>query len=272
MLDAALDHVPADIDEPPSEWLPRVGAVFAEFGALTQDSGNVSYGVRIAGRPFFVKTAGLPEDPKPFLKHDQRVRLLRNAIDLRHACSHRLLPALHRVVESPHGPLLIYAWAEGTLLRGALDRFRHLPVEQRLAALDAIYDLHRQLAAQGWLMEDFYDGCLIYDFDGARLQVIDLDHYRRGPKELVPGPRFGSSRFMAPEESQPGSAIDERTTVYSLGRTAAVLLSDGTLARAAFAGSDALLAIATRACQADRAERYADVAAFVHAWNEARSA
>ena len=42
---------------------------------------------------------------------------------------------------------------------------------------------------------------------------------------------FGSSRFMAPEEFERGALIDERTNVFTMGRTAAVLLADGTLHR-----------------------------------------
>ncbi len=66
----------------PEQYLRSVGTVFAEFGALTQDSGNVSYGVRIAAERYFVKTAGRPDDPRPFLKHAARVALLRNAVRL----------------------------------------------------------------------------------------------------------------------------------------------------------------------------------------------
>ena len=54
------------------------------------------------------------------------------------------------------------------------------------------------------------------------------------------GRMFGSSRFMAHEEFERGARIDERTTVFTMGRTAAVLLSDGTLERRPFRGSDAL--------------------------------
>lgn len=96
------------IDVQPERYLRSVGAVFAEFGAMTQDSGNISYGVQIAAERYFIKTAGRPDDPRPFLNHPARVALLRNAIRLSESFRHPTLPKLYRVIESPSGPLLVY--------------------------------------------------------------------------------------------------------------------------------------------------------------------
>lgn len=104
------------IDEQPEKYLRSIGTVFAEFGALTQDSGNVSYGVKIGAERYFVKTAGRPDDPRPFLNHAIRVALLRNAVRLPESCHHPTLPRLYRVIESPSGPLLVYQWLDGELL------------------------------------------------------------------------------------------------------------------------------------------------------------
>src|SRR5882757_9246646 len=51
----------------PETYLAGIGDVFAVFGARTQDSGNISYGIRIGDDRYFVKTAGDPDDPKPYL-------------------------------------------------------------------------------------------------------------------------------------------------------------------------------------------------------------
>ncbi len=135
-----ISHVLLDCDvinEQPEQYLRSVGTVFAEFGEQTQDSGNVSYGVRIAAEHYFVKTAGRPDDPRPVLKHAARVALLRNAVRLAEGCRHPTLPRLHRVIESPAGPLLVYEWLDGELLgvprawrdepESAFQRFRSLP-------------------------------------------------------------------------------------------------------------------------------------------------
>ena len=133
-----------------------------------------------------------------------------------------------------------------------------------------VYELHHQLAQSGWVAVDFYDGCLIYDFDHQELHVVDLDHYCKAPFINEMGRLFGSSRFMAPEEFERGERIDERTTVFTMGRTAAVLLSDGTLERQPFRGSDALYEVVRCACCDDRGERYDSMAVFFAAWMDAR--
>jgi len=81
---------------------------------------------------------------------------------------------------------------------------------------------------------------------------------------------FGSSRFMAPEEFQLGAVIDQRTTVFTMGRTAAVFLSDGTLGRSPFRGRDALYGVIYQACQDDRNQRFATMKDFYNAWRQAR--
>src|SRR5215475_262402 len=144
------------INEQPEPYLRSVGTVFAEFGALTQDSGNVSCGVQIGSERYFVKTAGRPDDPLPPLDHAARVALLRNAVRLSERSHHPTLPRLYKVIESPSGPMLIYQWLDGELLgtprarrddpESAFQRFRSLPAAAVLASLDVIYDLHHELA------------------------------------------------------------------------------------------------------------------------------
>jgi serine/threonine-protein kinase len=215
---------PAKIDEPPAVYLHRVGEVFTTFD--TQDSGNVSYGVTIDNHRYFVKTAGDPEDPEPFLPAEARHRVLRNAAHLAEDVEHELLPQYHGLIESPEGPVLVYDWRDGEHLRSNLDRFRALPVEEIVAALDQLYDLHDVLSAAGWVEGDFYDGSLLYDFNTHQLTAIDLDDYRPGAYENDMGRMFGSTRFMAPEQHTLGALIDDSTTAYVMARTAFVLLGD----------------------------------------------
>ena len=70
-------------------------------------------------------------------------------------------------------------------------------------------------------------------------------------------------------EFERGAFIDERTNVFTMGRTAANLLSDGTLDRSAFRGTDAQYDIVLKACSAERSQRYASVGDFYAAWSEA---
>ena len=279
-----MSHPLLDIEfteQAPKAYLSGIGKLFSVFDEHAQDSGNISYGVQVDQQRFFVKSAGDPDDPRPFLSHEERIALLRNAVRLRRSCSHFALPKLHNVIESLHGPQLVYSWVDGELLhadratrnmpQSALQRFRRLPVLEILNALEVIFELHHELAQTGWIAVDFYDGCLIYDFACQDLHVIDLDGYREGPFVNGMGRMFGSSRFMAPEEFEKGAPIDERTTVFTMGRTAANLLSDGTLARSAFLGNDAHYDVVCRACRAARHQRYASIAEFHAAWLKAGS-
>ena len=266
------------IDVLPERYLQNSGQIFAVFN--TQDSGNISYGVQVANTRYFVKTAGDPANPKPYLSHPQRVTLLRNAVQLAQSTDHPALCRLYQVIESPHGPLLVYEWIDGELIGtpsarradpdSPYQRFRVLPVAGILPALDLIFDLHAYLAEKGWIASDFYDGCLLYDFSRQTLRIMDLDTYHQGSFTNTMGRMFGSSRFMAPEEFQLNARIDQRTTVFTMGRTAALFLSDGTLERAPFRGSDALYTVIHQACQEDRAQRFATMKDFYKAWRQAR--
>ncbi len=185
------------------------------------------------------------------------------------------------MIESPCGPLLVYPWVEGELLgtprerradpASAFQRFRSLPAPVIMTCLDTIYDLHCQLERTGWIAGDFYDGCLLYDFATDRIAVMDLDYYHEGPFRNEMGRMFGSTRFMAPEEFEKGTLIDRQTTVFVMGRTALVFLSDGTLNPDAFRGPRALFEVVERACEPERSQRFETMSAFHRMWQQARS-
>jgi serine/threonine-protein kinase len=252
----------------PDAFVAQHADVFHVFDWASQDSGNVSYGVRVGDERLFIKTAGSPEDPRPFLPYPERVALLRNAVRLARSVSDPALPALRNVVESAAGPLLVYEWVDGELVgtsasrrsdpTSAFARFLALDPRERSSALDVVFRLHVKLAASGWIASDFYDGSLLYDFEHRRMHVIDLDSYRDGPFTNDMGRMFGSSRFMAPEEYERGARIDERTTVFTMGRTAAQFLS---------LGEPAIDALIARACEPDPQRRFGSVAEFYRAWS-----
>jgi len=272
------------IKQTPQAYLQAIGEIFATFDQ--QDSGNVSYGVRLTDangnqQRYFVKSAGDPADPLPYLDHASRVALLRNAVRVAQSCGHPTLCRLYHVIESPVGPLLVYEWVEGELLgvrsahrddpASAYQRFRRLPAREIVTVLDQLYALHHQLACAGWVACDLYDGCLLYNFATQTLRVMDLDTYHQGPFVNTMGRMFGSTRFMAPEELTLGAAIDQRTTVFTLGRMAAVFLGDGSLDRAAFRGTDGQHGVMLQACQPQPENRFATVADFYTAWLAAKA-
>ena len=123
-------------------------------------------------------------------------------------------------------------------------------------------------AHAGLVAVDFYDGCLLYDFDAGQVHLVDLDLYAPGPYLLERDRQFGSSRFMAPEEWQRGARVDQRSTVFTLGRTARVLLGE----EGAWRGGSHLEAVVARATRRDPEARFGSVPAMQSAWTAARHA
>ena len=251
----------------PPNFLATAGRVFARFDR--QDSGNISFGVETEEGRFFVKTAGPPDSGGLPLAHGDRVALLHNAERIARDVAHPALTRFERSIASAWGPMLVYRWVEGEHLHVRRERredpdtpwqrFLALPTQERLAVVRCLLDLHVALAGKGWVTGDFYDGCLIYNFDRKTVHVFDLDSYRHGAYRNDMGRMFGSTRFMAPEEFELGRVIDERTTVFALGRTIAVFLSDLTGLANVIAG----------ACEADPDRRIGTVADLAAAFDEA---
>ena len=257
-----------EIDVQVETYLRTVGGVFRTFAH--QDSGTTSYGVFEDGERWFVKPSIDPDI----------VESLHRALRLNSVVQHPALPRLHSSVTIPGGIALVFEWAPGEVLndpRFTRDqrrhdpahphvRFRSLPVERILAALDTIFDVHVLLVEKRFVASDFYDGCIIYDFETSRTHLCDLDEYREGPFVLERDRAYGSTRFMAPEEFQRGAVIDQVTNVFNLGRTAAVLLGDGTGGLHAWKGTEAMRKVVERATLADRTRRHQSVEEFVGEW------
>jgi serine/threonine protein kinase len=253
-------------------YLNQIGTIFQTFPY--QDSDCVSYGVLAQDRRWFVKYSDQPRG----------IASLRRGQHINTSVRHDALPHLHHVFETPDGLALVYDWVPGELLRNytrpasvrrchdptASPAWIHaLPLAQVLDILDTVYDVHLMLAAHGFIAVDFYDGCIIYDFAGRRTCLCDLDEYRPGPFVLADERLPGSRRFMAPEEFQRGAIIDQVTNVFTLGRTAMVLLSDGTGTLAEWRDSGATRDVVIRATAPERAERHPSVHAFVDDWRAA---
>ncbi|MBO0813393.1 MAG: hypothetical protein J2P23_15310 [Microlunatus sp.] len=281
-----------ETDDPAALFVARHADVEREFSHRTQGSGNVSWLVGSNGRRLFIKTAGTdtpppPGAPPPYFDHAGRVRLLRNAVELARSCVHPALARLLNVIESPDGPLLVYEAVPGELIGvvsrpglpsdqlradpgSAYQRFANLPAEPQLAIFDTLIDLHRALAAVGWVAGDLYDGCLMVDFGSLALRVVDLDSYRRGPSRNDMGRMFGSTRFMAPEEFELGAVLDQRTTVFTLGRLVWHFATRLTEEAGRFCGPQALATVVDRATRPGPDDRFPTVAAFAAVWRAAR--
>lgn len=250
------------IRQPLERFISKHGTLFARFP--NQDSGCMGYGLDTPSGRFFVKHATTPR------AHAS----LRRARRLHRLFSHPAVPPLQHHIQTPTGLALFYTWVEGDCLyepaeqralpHSALSRFRNLPIERRLAVLDTLIDIHVELEDFDYVAVDFYDGCVIYNFDTHQVFLVDLDEYQRGGFALLADRLPGSTRFMAPEDWQYGAWIGPPHTVYSLGRAGLVLCGDGTLQ--GFDGPPSLRNILEQATQPQPEARFEDAYAMWKAW------
>ena len=256
-----------EIDTDISNYLKHIGEITYQFPE--HDSRCQSFSVEVDNQPWFVKHGNTP----------QTITWLKQAVRFHAAVQHEALPQLQNAFKTPDGFTLVYSWVDGEGLRPERelrpdeihprDRFCALPAPEIIDALNVIYDVHLLIEKKGFIAEDFYDGCMIYDFEKKQLHLYDFDHYHPAPFINDRGRLYGSTRFMAPEEFQEGERIDERTNVFTLGRTAIVLLANSSDSRDDWKGSEALWQVAKKATNADKQSRYPSVREFVSAWHTA---
>lgn len=263
-------------------WLHAYGSVFCAFDQ--QDSGNICFGVTDGAQRWFIKYAGASavncnRDPQ------EAILRLQRASPVYQELAH---PVLVRPIE--HGPrgagyVCVYAWADGECLHAHWDfdrhpkyehpqspnyRFRHLPLEKKLACLDDIYQFHLLVAAKGYVAIDFYDGCIMYDFATGKTTICDIDFYQQQPCTNEMGRMWGSSRFMSPEEFELGAIIDEVTNVFTMGATAFELLgSNRNRSIQEWTAPESLYRVAARATNAARSLRYQSLTEFHGEWQQA---
>jgi serine/threonine protein kinase, bacterial len=251
------------VDLPLEAYLRAVGNVFATVDG--RSSGNVCYGVAVGSNRWFVKYTEQPD----------KVEYLENAVRFHRVVHHPAIIPVLGTIRSPHGLATVSPWYVGEDVGSTLTRFRALPVRHILTAFDTIIDAHLETTRRGFVAEDFYAGCILYDFQDHVTRLCDLDQYRPGPFRLERDRQWGSSRFMAPEEFERGALVDERTTVFTLGRAAFVFLGDGPRRgtdRALWRAAGPLHEVAMTATRPARTERYESVRALATAWRAAAAA
>ncbi|MCQ4088648.1 serine/threonine protein kinase [Saccharibacillus sp. JS10] len=255
-------------------WLAPFGIVFKIWDQ--QDSGNIAFGLKIEDQQVFIKYAGASTvryEGYPF----DAVRRLRDAARSFEALQHPNLVRLLDHFDTEEGYALIFEWTDGELLLrnddpdSGISKFRRLPIQERLDAMQQILDFHVHVEASGYVAIDLYDGSLIYDFERKTMTICDIDFYCPAPYTNEMGRMWGSSRFMSPEEYELGAEIDSRTNVYALGAMAFCLLgNESDRSRECWEASDELYEIAAKAVSAERTERWESVEQFCEVWEAAR--
>ena len=179
-------------------------------------------------------------------------------------------------IELSDGVVMIHDWVPGRVInspdgnrqntKSTYQRFMRLPVERRLMVFDHIMKLFVEIEEKNIIIEDFYDGCVIYDFERDEAYICDLDHIHMGEYLLNKDRQFGSSRFMAPEEFIRGSTIDHRTNVFTIGATGYVLLNDNRREIKEWGLPRNLYTMLKKAVSHEKEDRYARIGAFYQDW------
>ena len=136
-------------------FISKIGKVFKVFDAM--DSGNICFGVEHNSKQYFVKYAGAKTQDYNGETQDATNRL-KEAVkiyeDLQHSYLIRLIE--HYPVENGY----VFNWVDGEGLRSYWDfagqpmwyypdspnyRFRHLPIEKRIAVADKIMAFHKHV-------------------------------------------------------------------------------------------------------------------------------
>ena len=187
-----------------------------------------------------------------------------------------MIPVLREAAELNDGFCFIADWVDGIVLRSpeidrnhpdsAHSRFRNLPVNERIQALNKVFKLFTVIEENGFIIEDFYDGCTLYNFENRHIWICDLDHTHKGSYILERDRQYGSKRFMAPEEFIRGGIIDNKTNVYNLGAAAFEFLGNGNRNLDYWQDSKNLYDIAIKAVKEKKSERYSSVLEFYHYW------
>jgi len=248
-----------------NEFVAELGTVFESF--LSQDSGNKSFSLHTPQGPKWLKILNLEATP---------IDDVQATIQFYNSLRSKMIPRNWHLVALSDGFVMIHDWVPGKVLnspdearadaRSANQRFLRLPLEKRLAVFEQIVQLFIEIEEKEIIVEDFYDGCVIYDFDKDAAYICDLDHVHFGEYVLAKDRQYGSRRFMAPEEFVKGSLIDRRTNVFTMGATGFVLLNDNRREISDWGLSKNLHGVLKKAVSHEKEARYASIADFYDDW------
>lgn len=219
-------------------WLTNYDDVFEVFDQ--QDSGNISFGVKLGNQKRFVKYAGARN-----LVYQgsvtEAIKNLENAKEVYQDLAHPSLIKLDHSFKTKQGLGLEFEWVEGVNLyphwtfdvydrhqdpRSLYYQTRHLPYERKLSMIETMLGFLLHTEENGYTPVDFYDGSLMYDMDTGVTKIIDIDFFRKGSiKNTLGQDYWGPKRIKAPEENTKGAVIDSRTTVFTAGKIIMELLS-----------------------------------------------
>jgi len=269
-----MDGVPYKLKEPfDFSFLAKYGKVFKVFD--DQDSGNICFGMEEGESKRFVKFAGAPTACARVCAVEA-IERIKNTVAIHQDLAHPILPELIAAEEIGGGFALVFEWIDGDCMGKqyplSREKFMRMPLDTRFRVFDAILSFHAHVAKRNYVAIDFYDGCILYDFDAGRTVICDIEFYAKAPYINTMGRMWGSSRFMSPEEFTLGAAIDEITNVYTMGATAFALFGDERdRSIEKWKASQQLFEVAKKAVSDERGERQQSIERLIAEWGAAKA-
>ena len=268
-----IDGVPYKLKAPfDFSFLSKYGKVFKVFD--DQDSGNICFGVTNGEDKFFVKFAGAPTE-RANVSQSEAIERMKGTVQIYRDLTHPLLTKLIDAEEIGGGFAMVFEWTDAECMGRqyplSRKKFMQMPIETRLRVFDDILTFHTHVAEQGYVAIDFYDGCIMYDFNANKAVICDIEFYEKAPYLNSMGRIWGSSRFMSPEEFQKGAVIDEVTNVYTMGATAFAFFGDErNRCLEKWVLSEGLFNVAKKAVNDERNLRQQTIKQFIYEWGAAK--
>lgn len=267
-----IDGIPFKLKAPfDFSFLSKYGKVFKVYD--DQDSGNICFGITAGDKRYFVKFAGAPTE-RAGACAKTAITNLKKTVSVYQDLAHPNLVRLIDAEEIGGGFAMIFEWADAECMHQMYPlsrrKFMQMDLETRYQVFKDIIEFHAHVVRQGYIAIDFYDGSIMYDFGNKKTIICDIDFYTKAPYINKRGRLWGSSRFMSPEEYQPGATIDEITNVYVMGATAFALFGDERdRCIEKWQSDQKLFDVAKRAVSDERDNRQQSIEQFMEEWRAA---
>ena len=268
-----IDGIPFKLKKPfDFSFLSKYGKVFKVFD--DQDSGNICFGIANSGKKHFIKFSGAPTQ-RSNITSNEAIERMKRSVQVYRDLAHPILSNLISIEEVGGGLVMVFNWTDvecmGRMYPLSRKKFMEMPMDTRMQSFDDILDFHAHTAKQGYVAIDFYDGCIMYDFQLKKTIICDIEFYEKAPYINSMGRMWGSSRFMSPEEFQLNETIDEITNVYAMGAMAFAFFGDeGDRRFNHWKGSRKSYHVAKKAVSDERSERQQSIEQFTAEWREAK--
>lgn len=280
-------------------WLKQYGKAFWKVDET--GSGCLCIGMEQDGKKYFCKIAGA-DTIEAEVSPEVSIEILKKAVPIYRDLAHPNLVKLVDAYPYEQFYVAVFQWAEGdclfdhwnfdkyaadSTLKSPKEKFKALPVEKKLRAVEPLFSFLQNTAEQGYVAVDFYDASLLYDFETDKITICDIDLFEKAPVVNHAGEDwYGTKRLKAPEEYEKGSVIDQRTNLFTLGALLFEffgVFSAGEIekrytenrflpcALSKWQLNEQSYQVAAKAVSPDREDRYRTVAEFFQEWKNALS-